>query len=82
MLTSVDDLITSALALPPETRADLVGRLLDSLAETDRPQQSDDEIAREVERRSAEMDSGEVAGIPWSEVRAELRARISRNAAQ
>lgn len=67
MLTSVDDLITSALALPPETRADLVGRLLDSFAETDRPQQSDDEIAREVERRSAEMDSGEVETVTWEE---------------
>lgn len=78
MSLSNDDLLSSALALPPDRRADLVSHLLDSLADARKPTRSDDEIAQEVQRRSAEMDSGEVVGIPWSEVRAELRARISR----
>ncbi|TWT89950.1 putative addiction module component [Pseudobythopirellula maris] len=78
MSISNDDLFSSALALPPDRRADLANRLLDSLAAARRPKLSDDEIAQEVQRRSAEMDSGEVIGIPWSEVRAELRSRISR----
>lgn len=78
MRTTDDDLLTSALALPPDRRADLATRLIDSLADGDKPKQSDDDIAREVQRRSAEMDSGAVVGVPWSEVRADLRARITR----
>lgn len=75
------NLTSAALALSPDSRAELANRLIDSLAETPRPTLSDAEIAKEVQRRSAEMDSGEVEGISWEEVRAELRARISGRSA-
>ncbi|MGL4512664.1 MAG: addiction module protein [Lacipirellulaceae bacterium] len=73
-----DELLDSVLALPPDQRADLATRLIDSLACTGGAKQSESEVAREVQRRSAEMDSGAVVGVPWSEVRAELRSRIAR----
>jgi putative addiction module component (TIGR02574 family) len=62
-----EDLLREALTLPPEARADLAERLLDSITP---PEHSDvDEAwAREAERRLSEYEAGKVQSIPADEV--------------
>jgi putative addiction module component (TIGR02574 family) len=63
-----------ALDLDEEERVELVAVLLDSLE----PEMDEAESVRwdeELRRRSAEMTSGVVRGVPWSEVRARLAQR-------
>jgi putative addiction module component (TIGR02574 family) len=61
-------LLEEALRLPPEARAAIAGRLMESLDE-----QVDEDAeaawAKEIARRLEEVDSGKVATIPWAEAR-------------
>jgi putative addiction module component (TIGR02574 family) len=61
-------ILEEALRLPPEARAAIAGRLMESLDE-----QVDEDAeaawAREIARRLQEVDSGNVAAIPWPEAR-------------
>ena len=65
------EILQEALALPTEARAALAGSLLDSL-DTDVDEDAEAAWATEVNRRVAELDSGAVKTIPWSEVRRPL----------
>jgi len=77
MLPDPQRLLDEALKLPTSARAELVGRLLETL---------DDEVDEGVEeaweaeiaRRTEELDQGKVTTVPWAEVRRELNARRSR----
>jgi len=75
MSSSTTDLYRKALALDESERAELAGALIDSL---DLEIDSGVEAAwlEEIERRIKELDSGEVEGIPWEEVRARIIRRI------
>jgi putative addiction module component (TIGR02574 family) len=66
--SELEEILRRVLALPPEARAALAGSLLDSL---DRTVDEGAEAAWEAEvaRRMAEIDSGGVVPIPWSEAR-------------
>jgi putative addiction module component (TIGR02574 family) len=66
-----------ALSLPVEARVQLVEKLIESL---NLPTQSEVEEAwaKEVERRIAEDERGEVKMIPGEEVIAELRRKYRR----
>jgi putative addiction module component (TIGR02574 family) len=76
MSLSVENVISRALALPNSDRVEVVEAILASLRPEDRP--PFDESWRDVIlRRSAELDSGEVSGVPWSEVKAKARRRAS-----
>ncbi len=57
-----------ALQLPPETRAALAGKLIESL---DQEADADAESAwaEEVERRVQELDGGMVRVVPWNKAR-------------
>lgn len=73
MLPSTEQLLQSALALPPGERALLIEALI-AAEESSLPF---DESWREViQRRSTELDSGAIRPIPWSEVRQRLRKRV------
>jgi putative addiction module component (TIGR02574 family) len=76
MSRGVDELFRQATALSEGERAELAGRLLDSLEG-----QPDEGVeaawAEEIERRIRQIDSGEVTTIPWEEVRARLFARLN-----
>jgi putative addiction module component (TIGR02574 family) len=66
-----DKLLEDVLALPPEGRAAIAAKLLDSLdVEVD----EDVEAAwrKEIERRLREMDAGSTRPIPWADVRESL----------
>lgn len=62
MLTDFEEILTAALALPPESRAMLADRLLVSL---DGPNQRpiDAAWAEEAERQMREIDEGKVEAI-------------------
>jgi putative addiction module component (TIGR02574 family) len=70
----VENLLNAALALPTEDRVELVEALIVSLQPEDGP--PFDESWREViERRSAELRSGQVTPIPWAEVKRQAREK-------
>jgi len=69
------EILKEALALPPEARAALADYLWDSLdAEVD--PDVEESWRQEIRRRIAQLDSGAVAAIPWSEARARLLAKL------
>ena len=69
-------LLRDALNLPEELRAEIAGRLLESLEPS-----ADAEVEaawrEEVARRIAAIDAGEVELVPWEEVRDRLYAKLS-----
>jgi putative addiction module component (TIGR02574 family) len=71
MASTPKDLYERAMNLTDQDRAELVGLLLETL---DIEGESGVEAAwlEEIERRVAELDSGEVKSVPWSEVRARV----------
>ena len=76
MERGVAELLKEASRLPESERAELAGRLIESLEGEPDP---DVEVAwaEEVERRVRQLDSGEVKTIPWAEVRAKLHAHLN-----
>lgn len=62
-----------AMKLSPSERADLADKLWLSVHSKE---EIDAAWDAEVARRIEEMDSGEVEGIPWETVMAELRAKL------
>ena len=75
MARDVRELLREASELPEADRAELAGRLLESLhGEPDEGVEA--AWAEEIERRIRQIDSGEVKTIPWAEVRAKLYARL------
>jgi putative addiction module component (TIGR02574 family) len=64
----LESLYQAALGLPEEDRIELADRLLDTLSQ-DVLSQLHPAWRAEIKRRSAQVDSGEVAAIPWDEVR-------------
>lgn len=73
-MSEYDALLTSASQLPLEARIQFIEALWDTVPEDSLPPLSDEWVA-EIERRSAEYDSGTVQPIPWEQVRAEARRR-------
>jgi putative addiction module component (TIGR02574 family) len=74
METSTTDLFKQALDLDERDRATLAGLLIESLEEE--PDEDLEAAWRaEVERRVAELESGEVKAVPWEELKAKLLQR-------
>jgi putative addiction module component (TIGR02574 family) len=73
MTAEVSELLKKALALPAEARAALAGSLLESLDDTV-DASAEEEWSQEIARRIAELDSGKVKAIPWSEARRQVSA--------
>jgi putative addiction module component (TIGR02574 family) len=71
MATSKDDIFRNALGLPENERADLIGALIDSL-DSEVETGVEEAWRVEIERRSAELESGAVQSIPWNVVRQRL----------
>lgn len=65
MSTQAKKLLDEALRLSPAEREALAGQLYDSL-DIDDPD-AEAAWAKEIERRLAEVDSGQVKPIPWAE---------------
>jgi len=68
MSPTLETLYQAALALPEEDRVELADRLLGTLS-PDVPSQLHPAWRAELKRRSDQIEAGEVAAIPWDEVR-------------
>ena len=73
-----DDVLRTACSLDEPERVRLVDDLLSTLS-ADEAAPLDDAWLAEIDRRSAELDSGAVQTIPWSEVRRRARERANLN---
>jgi putative addiction module component (TIGR02574 family) len=74
MSTHVTELFAKASILSEEERATLAGLLIESLESEVDP--DDEEAWRvEIDRRLAELDSGNVETVPWETVKAKLLRR-------
>jgi putative addiction module component (TIGR02574 family) len=72
------DLTREALKLPEAARAELAGRLLESLDPPDpHAHFDDDQLAEELVRRDGELERGEAPGVAWDELRARLERELS-----
>jgi putative addiction module component (TIGR02574 family) len=78
MSTSADTILGTALALPPDERAWLAEELIASL---DEGQDAEVEAAwaAEIEKRIAEVESGEVQTVSWEDARARIRAKLVKS---
>ena len=74
MAKSARELFEEAMRLDPRERATLIRLLVDSLdAESE---EGAEEVWRaEIERRIAELDSGQIQAVSWEELRARLYQR-------
>ncbi len=66
------EIFRDAMALPPDARAELTERLIESLAQGISPDITKAQLA-EVRRRIAQVESGEVELIPGDEALARVR---------
>ncbi len=74
MSVNYDEILNTALSLPPGARAMLADRLLESL-DSDDQKRIDSLWAEEAERRVKEIEDGVVTPIPGEEVMNRLHAR-------
>lgn len=76
MPMTVEQIEAEALKLPDQARAELLGRLMRSLADT---LAMDPDVAeawaQEAVRRDEEMELGSVTGLPAAEVFEEMRSK-------
>ena len=76
MATS-EEIFRDAMALPPDARAELTERLVESLAQDVSPEITEAQLA-EVRRRIAQVESGEVKLIPDHEALARVRNLLAQ----
>ncbi|MGI9072707.1 MAG: addiction module protein [Bryobacteraceae bacterium] len=76
MAKDAGHLLQDALALPPEARAALADSLLESI-DTEVDEDAESRWREETRRRMAELDSGAVRAISWSEIETRLRKRLN-----
>ena len=72
-----EEIVSAALALPPDKQAMLAEHLLESL-DVENQKRIDELWAEEAERRDKEIEDGVVTPIPGEEVINRLRARYRR----
>lgn len=72
MSPTTQELLKSAQTLPSSAQVELIEALIAGLDEVN-PEPLDEAWVAEIQRRSAEYDSGVAKPIPWSEVRDGVR---------
>lgn len=77
MTADAQVLLDEALKLPQDARAEIAGRLLETL-DDDTGEQVEELWAVEIARRVKELDEGKVQTVPWADVRREMLARRAR----
>jgi putative addiction module component (TIGR02574 family) len=75
MTPATEQLLDAVLALPEEDRLQFAEALIASLQPSDRPP-FDDSWRAIIQRRSAELQSGQVTPIPWEEVKRQARENL------
>lgn len=77
-MSTSEEIFQDAVALPPDVRAELAERLIASLA-TDVSSEITSAQVAEVQRRVAQVESGEVTLIPGDEVLAKARGLLKEH---
>jgi putative addiction module component (TIGR02574 family) len=77
MTPAIEQLLGSAMQLPEGQRLDLAEALF-AVSEPPPPALTGDAWLAELRRRSAEIDSGEVALSTWAEVKRRVRHRLEQ----
>src|SRR5256885_3380479 len=77
MATS-EEIFRDAMTLPPDARAELTERLVESLAQDVSPEITSAQLA-EVRRRIAQVESGEVEVVPGDEALARVRSLLAQH---
>ena len=77
MATS-EEIFRDAMTLPPEARAELTERLIESLAQDVSPEITQLQLA-EVRRRIAQVESGEVELVPGDKALARVRSLLAQH---
>ena len=72
-----ETLLADAASLPVADRIQLIDAIWDTLPTDSLPPLSDEWVA-EIQRRSAEYDSGSAETVPWEQVKAEAMRRVKR----
>lgn len=76
-MSNYESILADAAELPVVDRIQLIEALWDTVPEDALPPLSEEWLS-EIERRSAEFDSGLVGTVPWEEVKAEALRRLER----
>lgn len=79
MSPATEAIFRAALALPDQERTELIEELL-ALQPDSGDLPLDPAWLAEIQRRSAEIDKGEVISTPWEEVRDRVRERVNGKA--
>ncbi|HWA92364.1 MAG TPA: addiction module protein [Rhizomicrobium sp.] len=69
------ELVAELMKLDPEERRLAAEELWESVADEDVSREFTEEELAEIERRDAEFQADPSSGIPWEEIRDELRKR-------
>jgi putative addiction module component (TIGR02574 family) len=77
MSTRADTILGTALSLPRDERAWLAEELIASLNEH-RDAEIEAAWAAEIERRIAEVESGQAETVSWEEASARIRAKLMK----
>lgn len=77
MPTALETIAAQAMRLTPDDRSELAERLWLSVHEQE---QIDTAWDAEIERRIAQLDAGQVEGVPWETVITDLRTQLKRGA--
>lgn len=77
MTTPANDLVESALSLPPTDRADLALRLLQSLTPPGE-EVSDLEFSQQLQERVEKYRAGDITSVGLKEARAAIEQSLSR----
>ena len=78
MSTSADSILGTALTLPSDERARIAAKLIASLDEGE-DANVEAAWATEIERRIAEIESGEAETVSWEEARARIQSKIAKS---
>ncbi len=77
-MTTVQEILDAAQALPSGDRAQIISALWDSVSADDWTPPGEDWLA-EVQRRSEAYDNGEMTASPWPEARQRARREAGLN---
>ena len=83
-MSNYSEILSAALTLPPRERGELAEVLWESMEEPTEASDNQPEVSAawrdEIARRSAAYMQGELTGIPWNQVREEVRRKYERHA--
>jgi putative addiction module component (TIGR02574 family) len=74
-MSTVDEILAAAMALPAGDRAELANRLFESVDEADEIE-IDEELEQVIVDRLEAYDRGEVEAMDWEDVKAEIQESL------